>query len=229
MAKATILIIERASKDRPGFSLWLERKDYRVFSVNSGTNAVKIARKEKPDLLILDAASLGTSGDRIISGLREKLNGIPMIHVRGEAHAVGDEREGEAEINLDLPFTARKLANRVSRLLPVEQEEMLVSGPVRYYVKKRVVRSYGRERRLTPKLAGLLELFMRFPDEALDRGYLMQKVWKTDYVGDTRTLDVHIRWLRQAIERRPTRPQHILTVRGTGYRFVPEPESADKR
>ena len=80
----------------------------------------------------------------------------------------------------------------------------------------------GREKRLTPKAASLLEVFLKHPEETLDRAFLMRQVWDTDYIGDTRTLDVHVRWVREAIEPEPGKPCHILTVRGVGYRFEPD-------
>lgn len=226
---AHILIIERSGKNEDSFVPSLERKGFEVQSVPSGKMAVDRARKKKPDLIVLDAASLGTSGNRICSSVRTSLNGIPIIHLRSEKHAVGDEKAGPGDISLDMPFTARKLVNRVERLLPDEAGEVLGDGAVKLNVRSKVVRAYGREKRLTPKCAGLLELFLKYPGETLNRGFLMKKVWKTDYVGDTRTLDVHVRWLREAVERQPAHPRHVVTVRGIGYRFEPDPASPGPR
>jgi DNA-binding response OmpR family regulator len=78
--------------------------------------------------------------------------------------------------------------------------------------------------RLTPKAADLLHVFLKHPGDILDRGFLMRQVWDTDYIGDTRTIDVHVRWVREAIEADPTAPTHIVTVRGIGYRFEPYPD-----
>jgi len=155
--------------------------------------------------------------------MRDTLNGVPIIHIRSDKHAVGDEKAGPGDISLDMPFTARKLHNRVLRLLPDDSDEELSQGPVKLDLRHRVVRAHGKEKRLTPKCAGLLEQFMRHPGETLDRSFLMKKVWDTDYVGDTRTLDVHVRWLRERIEEDPSSPQYLRTVRGVGYRFgVPD-------
>lgn len=228
MAKATIVLIERPGIDRQSFGPSLERKGYHVHSIPSGKLAIKYARKEKPEVMILDAASLGTSGNRICQEIRAQLNGVPIIHIRDQQHAIGDERGGPGDISLDMPFTVRKLVNRIQGLLP-DDKDLIIEGPVRFYRKQRIVRAYGREKKLTPKLARLLELFLRHPDKTLDRTFLMKKVWDTDFIGDTRTLDVHMRWLRQAIERRPAKPRHILTMRGQGYVFVPDPAAATAR
>jgi DNA-binding response OmpR family regulator len=226
---ATIFVIERSGKNAQTFVPSLERKGFEIHTAPSGKLVLELAKKKKPDLIVLDAASLGTSGNRICTQLCDSLNGVPVIHVRSEAHAVGDEKAGPGDISLDMPFTSRKLINRVQRLLPHDGDEELVQGPIRLNLRHRIVRSYGKEKRLTPKCAGLLDLFLRHPGETLNRGFLMKKVWNTDYVGDTRTLDVHVRWLREAIERKPAKPRHIITVRGIGYRFEPEPGSAGPR
>lgn len=220
---STILIIERSGNNEHTFVPSLEHRGFEVSTVNTGKLAISRSKRKKPDLIVLDAASLGTSGNRIAAQIRESLNGVPIIHVRAAKHAVGDEKAGPGDVSLDMPFTPRKLINRVKRLLPGESDDVLAAGPIKLDVKQRMVHVHGAGKRITPKCAGLLELFLRHPGETLNRGFLMKKVWKTDYVGDTRTLDVHVRWLREAIERRPANPNHIVTVRGIGYRFVPEP------
>ena len=89
-------------------------------------------------------------------------------------------------------------------------------------MQQRLLTAHGKEHRLTPKLAQLMETFLRNPGKTLDREYLMRNVWQTEYMGDTRTLDVHIRWIREAVEGEPGKPRFIVTVRGKGYRFEPD-------
>jgi DNA-binding response OmpR family regulator len=126
-----------------------------------------------------------------------------------------------------MPFTSRKLINRIDRLMPIPHKDLMTLGDIQFAPDARIVKAHGREKRLTPKAANLLLIFMKHPEKILGRGLLMQEVWHTDYIGDTRTLDVHIRWLREALEPKPSRPQHIETVRGRGYCFFPSLE--DKR
>jgi DNA-binding response OmpR family regulator len=126
-----------------------------------------------------------------------------------------------------MPFTVRKLINRIERLVPGERVETIEVGPVRLTLGVRVVACRGKEKRLTPKAANLLEVFLRNPGKVLDRSFLMRSVWDTDYLGDTRTLDVHMRWLREAIENQPGAPRYLVTVRGVGYRFEPNPDESD--
>jgi DNA-binding response OmpR family regulator len=117
------------------------------------------------------------------------------------------------------PFTARKLINRVDRLIPGDESETMKVGPIKLDKAKNRVYTKKRQSRLTPKLARLLEIFLNNPGRLMMRKTLIRKVWHTDYTGDTRTLDVHISWLRQAIEEDPSNPEMLKTIRGMGYRL----------
>jgi DNA-binding response OmpR family regulator len=223
MREATILLIERPVKDALTFAAALERKGYRVEVAPTGHLALERAQVLRPALIVLNAASLGTSGARIIRDLAAHTHRAPIIHILPETHTAMNERPGLADVTLVMPFTVRKLVNRIERLLPADPEDTLQSGPIRLAPGTRVVQAHGREKRLTPKTACLLEVFIHNPSQTLNRSFLMRQVWHTDYVGDTRTLDVHIRWLREAIEVVPAKPRHLVTVRGVGYRFDPNP------
>ncbi|GAB4479594.1 MAG: response regulator transcription factor [Anaerolineae bacterium] len=232
MSQETILLIERATARGQVFGAALERKGYRIHSEPSGRAALDAARSmahgDAPALVILNAASLGSSGLRICQRLHEGLTGVPIIHILPANTADEAVKDCPASIILKMPFTVRKLVNRIRRLMPQEVGEVIETGTMRFAPGTRVVHSHGREKRLTPKAASLLEVFIKHPDETLDRSYLMQQVWETDYLGDTRTLDVHVRWIREAIEKDPRNPLHILTVRGVGYRFVPHPNNSSR-
>jgi len=221
MSEGAILVIERASNKEQAFAPALERKGLVLDVVSSGRAALEILQAGTHDLIVLNAASLGTSGLRICQKLTEQPGALPIIHIFPEHTPDREAARSPANITLSLPFTPRKLINRVRRLLPQEMKDMIEVGQVRFAPRARVVRAHGKERRLTPKAAALLVLFLKHPRETLPRSFLMQEVWDTDYVGDTRTLDVHVRWIREAIEPDPTRPHHIRTVRGKGYRFEP--------
>jgi DNA-binding response OmpR family regulator len=137
--------------------------------------------------------------------------------VKGKANSAAD-------VLLFQPFTARKLINAIERLLQVKNsDDVIVCGPLAVNLAQRVLIANGSETQLTPKLAQLVETFFRHPGETLDRKQLMEQVWHTNYLGDTRTLDVHVRWIRRAIETDPGNPRYLKTVRGVGYRLeVPE-------
>jgi len=219
-----ILLVERAGKADHTFAVALRQKGFEVAVVPTGQAALSHARQVRPAMIVLNSASMGSSGLRICRELQESAKGTPIIHIVG-AGMLDKPDDGIAEITLILPFTARKLINSVKRLMPSARNDMIEAGPIRFAPHARIVEAYGKEKRLTARTANLLELFIRHPGEILDRSFLMRQLWHTDYMGDTRTLDVHIRWVREAVEPYPQKPRHILTVRGQGYRFVPNPPS----
>ena len=218
MAEDTILLIEKQSSRAPTFEAALERKGYHLAVVPTGSGALGWAKDATPVMVILNAASLGSSGVRICAQVTEAVS-APVIHILAEDAPRLDHNEATCDVRLRLPFTARKLVNRIKRLLPVGDEELVRLAGIELATGSSVVRVHGRETRLTPKAASLLELFLQHPGETLERSFLMRQVWDTAYVGDTRTLDVHVRWVRQAIEPDPGSPTFIRTVRGKGYRF----------
>ncbi|MBN1284406.1 MAG: response regulator transcription factor [Anaerolineae bacterium] len=218
---ANVLLVESPRANAPSFAPALKKRGYSVIVVHSGKAAVRTATS--PDVIVLDAASLNTSGNRVCAQLRGYFPDTPIIHIK-EASENG--RDTGANVVLYMPFTPRKLINRIERFLNADKGEMLSCGPFKLNLQQRLLFANGQEHRLTPKLTRLMEAFMRQPGQTLDRKYLMRHVWQTEYMGDTRTLDVHIRWIREAVESEPGNPHHILTVRGMGYRFDPEPESA---
>jgi DNA-binding response OmpR family regulator len=222
MMKAEIVLIESSRASAPSFAPALERQGYDVRVHHKITTAIKASKKSPPDLFILDAASMKTSGTRMCRQARAMLDGIPIILVSPEKSEI--DRGSGASVSLIQPFTPRKLLNRVERLLPGDDRYALEIDPIKLNLAMGKVRCLKKETRLTPKLTKLLELFLQNPGRLMMRKTLIRKVWHTDYTGDTRTLDVHMSWLRQAIEPDPTRPRFLKTIRGMGYRLdLPDP------
>lgn len=221
MSKADIILIESSRASAPSFAPALERQGYNVRVHHKIENALQTSKKALPDLLILDAASMKTSGTRMARQARAELNGIPIILVSPEDSRM--DRNCGADVNLIHPFTPRKLLNRVKRMLPGDERYSLEAGPIKLNLAQGKVRCLNKEARLTPKLTKLLELFLQNPGRLMMRKTLIRKVWHTDYTGDTRTLDVHMSWLRQALEPDSTQPRFLKTIRGMGYRLdLPE-------
>lgn len=221
--RANILLIGGSRVKETAHLAALERHyDVGVFS--SGKQALEAARAFSPRAVVLDAASMGTTGERIRRALHAGLPGVPLVHIY--PGALDDAaHDAQAVVRLAPPVSARKLISALQRLIVEDDEEIIDCGPFCMNVTRRVLVAYGKETPLTPKLALLVETFLRQPGQVIDRKVLMEKVWNTDYLGDTRTLDVHIRWIRQALEGDGSRPRHLKTVRGVGYRLeVPEPE-----
>ncbi len=219
MRAARVLLIESERINSQSFADALRLK-YQVQLAHTGKQALLLAKTMKPDVVVVDAASLNTTGSRICARLRTMLGEIPIIHIRS-TNKVGET--SAANVVLVLPFTPRKLINRIERFLTgLKKGDVIETGQFCLNLEQLTLTTPWNEKKLTPKLATLMAIFMRNPHETLERRYLMQEVWKTDYMGDTRTLDVHIRWLRKIVEPTPRKPRYIATVRGKGYSFVPD-------
>jgi DNA-binding response OmpR family regulator len=215
--KAKILWIEGKRAEGPSFIPGLRKKGYDVDIVSTGRAALDRLLGIDPDLVVLNAASMRTSGKRICHSLRDQMDGLPIVVISGSDQEAPED--SGANVILTLPFTVRKLLNRIAPLLPGEGEHLLHRGPIRLDLERKRVRCQGREARLTPRLTMLLRILMQHPGEVVEREALFREVWNTEYIGDTRTLDVHISWLRQAIEENPRNPQFLKTFRGVGYRL----------
>lgn len=218
MQKAVILLVEGKRAGQNTAVPALEKAGYILQLCHNGSTAVKSLMNSTPHLIIFNAATMRTNGARTCRRLKRTDQTLPLIHIRAEGEP--EDPDAEADVYLEYPFTPRKLLNRVKDLLPVDHtsEEIVRYGHISLYLSKKSVDVVGKgESRLTPKLVHLLEQFLRHPCQVLTRRELMQRVWKTDYIGDTRTLDVHIRWVREYIEEDPAKPLFLTTVRGKGY------------
>lgn len=225
--KHLILLIEGKRTDRPSFMSGLSKKGYEVESVPNGASALKAIQQLNPKAIIIDAASMRTSGIRICTSLRVALDKTPILLIATEAQEVIDENC--ADQVLRLPFTLQKLLNRLRPYMSMNENKKLECGPIKLDIKERWLHCDGKKTRLTPRLFTLMEAFMSHPGEVLLREDLFRKIWETDYLGDTRSLDVHISWLRQAVEEDPRNPKYIKTERGIGYRLeVEKPKRPSK-
>ncbi len=214
---AKILLIEGDRSDHASFGPGLVQKGFVVHQSPNGAAALTSLESLDPDVAVVDAPSLRTSGKRICQSLRRGVKDLPIILI------VEKDLEHQDKVNanviLSLPFTVQKLTNRIRSLLPVDEKDLLHVGPIRLNLKQRQVRCQSRQARLTPRLVALLQILMERPGEVLKREELFRLVWDTEYTVDTRTLDVHISWLRQALEIDPRHPRFVKTVRGVGYRL----------
>jgi DNA-binding response OmpR family regulator len=220
MNNATLLLVEGKHADYPAFTAALRRKGFTVEAVSSGSEAVKrLEVKPIPDVVVVNAATLRTSGKRICQSIHDKAANLPVLLILDPDREADDD---DADVILALPFTAQKLVNRIRHLLPSEDSSSLKAGPILLDLEKRTVRCSGRRQRLTPRLVRLLQVLIEKSGEVVERKALFSQVWETDYTDDTRTLDVHISWLRRAIEADPDHPKYLRTVRGVGYRLDAE-------
>ncbi len=185
----------------------------------NGSEAMARLEPFAPDLIIINAASMRTSGKRICQSIRAHSHNAHIVLITDTSNHEGGEKEELADVVLPLPFTLQKLMNRIRPLLPAEQKDLLTVGLLQLDPIQRWVRIGSRQTSLTPRLVTLLKILMEHPGEVIEREYLFRTVWDTAYTEDTRTLDVHVSWLRRAIEDDPRKPQYIRTIRGVGYRL----------
>jgi DNA-binding response OmpR family regulator len=217
--KTRILLIEgKRNSSTPSFFTGLSRKGYSVETVPTGAAALACLQEFNPQLVLVDAASMRTNGNRISQSVRQSNPKLPLILVVAESQPIGNNNL-EATSVLQLPFTLQKLINRIRALLPVESQHIVTAGQLILDLEEHRVRYQGRQAGLTPRLVALLKTLMDHAGEVVDRKALFSTVWETDYTADTRTLDVHISWLRQALEDDPRDPKLIKTMRGIGYRL----------
>ncbi len=211
-----ILWIEGKRASKHNFIGQLESRGFDIHVVDSGGSALQTLDSLDPDIVIVDAVSLRSSGKRICRSLREKSNGVPIVLIT-DGKVLPEETC--ITLVLTLPFTIRKLLNRLKPLLPTEGQKIIHRGAIRLDLEQRRVRCHGRESRLTPRLTKILRILLLNAGKVVDRSVLFREAWETEYVEDTRTLDVHINWLRKAIEEDPKHPQYLKTLRGVGYRL----------
>ena len=216
MKKATLLVIEGRHAEIPSFAADLQKKGFDVVSAQNGSEAVSQLKQTNPSLVIVNAPSLRSTGIRICLSIRKKDAKIPIILIVEKEKVMDKEL---VDSILSLPFTVQKLVNRVKALMPGDGNNVVSVGPIRLDLENRRVRSLGKNTKLTPRLITLLQILMDKHGEVVEREALFKKVWETNYTGDTRTLDVHISWLRRAIELDPDNPKFLKTIRGVGYRL----------
>jgi DNA-binding response OmpR family regulator len=219
-APIKILLVQGGLGDSVG--PLLERHGYRVVWVQTAKQALERVMSEKPALVVIDVPSLVANAERLCQEVK-RIRDIPVLMLGGQDARVNGETArayaGCANEFLPRPLRARRLLLRIAKLLPEGLAIELRCGDLVFRPADGILRKRDKEVYLNPKLSRLLQLFMQHPGEVLTRRVLMQQVWDTDYIGDTRTLDVHIRWLRLAIEDDPTMPVYLRTVRGQGYCF----------
>jgi len=210
------MVIEGRHAEIPSFANDLQKKGFDVVSFQNGSQAVSKLKQTNPSMVIVNAASLRSTGIRICLSVRKKDVKLPIILILENEKPVDKEL---ADSVLALPFTVQKLVNRVKALMPGDGNNVVSVGPIRLDLEHKRVKSLGKNTKLTPRLITLLQILMDKHGEVVERDALFKKVWETNYTGDTRTLDVHISWLRSAIELDPNNPKFLKTIRGVGYRL----------
>ncbi|MBO0596383.1 response regulator transcription factor [Nesterenkonia sp. E16_7] len=221
-----ILLVEDEPSFSEALSYTLEKEGYDVVVAENGLDAVEIFTREGADLVLLDLMLPGQSGTEVCRQIRLQSN-VPVIMLTAK------DSEIDKVVGLELgaddyvtkPYSSRELLARVRAVLrrrvetEIDDGSMVTAGPVSMDIERHTVEVAGAPLSLPLKEFELLEMLLRNAGRVLTRGQLIDRVWGSDYVGDTKTLDVHVKRLRAKIEPDPSRPEFLITVRGLGYKF----------
>ncbi|PKN87032.1 MAG: DNA-binding response regulator [Chloroflexi bacterium HGW-Chloroflexi-8] len=230
-----ILVVEDEVSLQETLVYNLKKQGYEAEAVGDGPSAIETARRLKPDLILLDIMLPGMDGFEVCRILRNEISTpVLMLTARDDEidRVVG--LEVGADDYLTKPFSMRELIARVKAMLrrvriirdelnasQIESVDKLILdfGNLRIDVGRREVKIDQKIVNLKPKEYELLFYFAKHKNQVLSRDQILESVWGWDYVGDSRTVDVHVRWIREKIEIEPANPRRIITVRGAGYRF----------
>jgi DNA-binding response OmpR family regulator len=235
-----VLVVEDEASLVETLEYSLARQGYDVSVARDGAKALEVARKEQPDLIVLDVMLPGLDGFEVCRILRQEMS-VPIIMLTARADEVDKVvgLEVGADDYLTKPFSMRELMARVKALLrrvrlvreeiaaeeksdagePKMQTERLVFGDLIIDLSRREMSYQNQLFHLKPKEFDLLVFLARNHGIVLSRDLILERVWGWDYDGGSRTVDVHVRWLREKVEKDPSSPERIVTVRGIGYRF----------
>ncbi|MEY2798544.1 MAG: hypothetical protein RIS22_810 [Actinomycetota bacterium] len=221
-----ILVVEDEDSFSDALAFLLTKEGFEVEVAENGLKALELFDRSGADLILLDLMLPGLSGTEVCRQIRTK-SAVPIIMLTAK------ESEVDKVVGLELgaddyvtkPYSSRELIARIRAVLRRNSEPegivgTLTEGPVRMDVERHVVLVNNLPISLPLKEFELLEFLMRNSGRVLTRNQLIDRVWGSDYVGDTKTLDVHIKRLRSKIEKDPANPEYILTVRGLGYKFA---------
>jgi len=229
MADIKVLVVEDDPNLLEALKYNLQKESYDVVITIDGEQAIAIARREKPDLVILDVMLPKMNGFEVCSILRKEMTApILILTARADETDKIVGLEIGADDYMTKPFSMRELLARVRAMLrrskmteapPIVETSSIKIGKLEVDIARHRVSLSGAALELTPKEFDLLAFLARHRGMVFSREQLLEKIWGYDYAGDTRTVDVHVRWLRQKIEADPGHPVHLLTVRGTGYKL----------
>lgn len=225
----TIVIVEDEANIVELVKYNLDREGYRTLYANDGRKGLELIKQELPDLVILDLMLPELDGLSVCKQLRSdaQTKSIPIIILTAKSE------EADRVLGLEMgaddyvtkPFSPRELVARVRAVLRRSgavddtEPEIIENGVIRIDLRQHIVKVRGEEVELTPKEFDFLKLLLLNPGRAFTREFLLEHLWGYEYFGDTRTVDVHVRRLRQKIENDPANPEYLETVRGVGYRF----------
>ncbi len=221
-----VLVVEDEKNLREPLVFLLQREGYDVIEAEDGKSALDVFRSKGADLVLLDLMLPGLSGNEVCRAIRSE-SSVPVIMVTAKDTEI-DKVVG-LEIGADdyvtKPYSSRELLARMKAVLrrgaepQAAEHGLLKAGPGVMDIERHGVSVNGEKVQMPLKEFELLELLMENVNRVLTRGQIIDRVWGSNYFGDTKTLDVHVKRIRSKIEEDPARPRHLVTVRGLGYKF----------
>lgn len=230
MSSIKILIVEDEETLREVLRYNLETEGYIVVTASDGVSAIRLAKSERPDVLILDIMLPEIDGYEVCRTLRKDMI-VPILMLTAKDEEIDKVLGLElgADDYMTKPFSMRELKARVKAMLrrremmqPAStgtESPVITAGDLTIDLGSRTVSLGTTKLSLKPKEFDLLAFLARNRDHVFTRDQLLERVWGYDYAGGTRTVDVHVRWLREKIEDEPSRPARIITIRGIGYKL----------
>jgi DNA-binding response OmpR family regulator len=216
---ATVLIVANDEALTTSYASFFNKKEYSVLIAHSGRQAIAQARSQNLDAIVLDFTASRLNCKTICRKLKT-ISFAPLILIATPNGKV-DGAIGAAGI-IAKPIVGKKLVTRVRSAIDSRPPRSLTVGKLALDLERQKLVRGSKNFSLTPKEFILLRALMEHPGQIVTRKALMKQVWETDYMGDTRTLDVHIRWLREKVEDNPSKPQRLVTLRGEGYKIEKE-------
>jgi two-component system response regulator RegX3 len=216
---ATVLIVGNDKSTTASYAGFFHKKEFTVLTAHSGRQAHTMAKAHHLDAIVVDVTSPHLNSKGLCKKLRgESFAPIVLITQPNAKVESGIAPEGV----VPRPVLARKLVARVKSVIDEKPPRSLTVGHLSLDLERHKLVRGSKSFSLTPKEFILLKLLMSRAGQMVTRKTLMKEVWETDYLGDTRTLDVHIRWVREKVEENPSKPQRLITARGQGYKLQVE-------
>jgi len=233
MADTSILVVEDDATLRELLKYNLQKEGYGVLTAKDGAEALELFNKNAPHLILLDIMLPVMSGIEVCRIVRGKSQ-VPIIMLTAKTEEI--DRVVGLELGADdyvtKPFSMRELIARIKAVLrrseagkdlgaaPAKTPELFKAGDISIDLIAHVVLNKGKEVELNPKEFELLALLLQNRGQVISREQILRKVWGYDYIGNDRTVDVHMRWIRRKLEADPENPRYLVTVRGYGYKFA---------
>lgn len=215
----TVLIVASDKITTLAYADFFSKREYNILAAHSGRQSIALAKAHHLDAIVVDIALLHLDHKTLCRKLKSA-SFAPLLLIASPNAKIDSGIETVGVVTK--PVSGKKMVARVKAAIDSRPPRLLTVGKLSLDLEKQKLIRGSKTFSLTPKEFGLLKTLMERPGQIITRKTLMKQVWETDYMGDTRTLDVHVRWLREKVEDSPSKPQRLITMRGEGYKIEKE-------